>query len=60
MSQAIQRYINDPALRQNHGKAGRLRVEKMFSMDSMVNGYVGAYDHVRGISESTAELVRDQ
>ncbi len=59
MSQAIQHYIEDPELRHNQGKAGRLRVEKMFSMNSMVSGYIEVYDRVRGQLASTTEPVRE-
>lgn len=44
MSQAIQCYIDAPELRRTHGKAGRARVEKMFSMEAMVTGYANVYD----------------
>ncbi|VAX05390.1 FIG040338: Glycosyl transferase [hydrothermal vent metagenome] len=60
MSRAIQRYIDAPELRNTHGKAGLLRVEKMFSMASMVNGYLQVYDGVLCGSESTIEYVREQ
>lgn len=60
MSQSIQRYIDDPALRQKHGKAGRERIEKMFSLASMVGGYVDVYNKVRGVSAVTTEPMREQ
>jgi len=60
MSQAIQRYIDAPELCRIHGKAGRLRVEKMFSMASMVSGYLRVYDDVLFGSESTVEYVSEQ
>ncbi len=60
MSQAIQRYIDAPELRRIHGKAGRLRVEKIFSMASMVSGYLRVYDDILCGSESTVECVSEQ
>ncbi len=43
MSRAIRAYIEAPELRKAHGKAGRARVENMFSMASMVDGYLEVY-----------------
>jgi len=41
---AIGRYLNDPALRREHGHAGRARVERSFSLDTMVAAYVAVYE----------------
>ena len=60
MSQAIQRYVDSPELRKMHGEAGRKRAEKMFSMASMVDGYLRVYDdELRGMA-SSAEYVGGQ
>ncbi len=60
MSRAIRHYIDAPELRRTHGKAGRSRVEKMFSMASMVSGYLRVYDDALCDSESTVEYVSEQ
>lgn len=44
MAEALRRYIESEALRRQHGRAGRMRVEERFSMQSMVEGYLGVYD----------------
>ena len=41
---AIRRYANDPALRRDHGRMGRARVERQFSMESMVAAYTAVYE----------------
>jgi sugar transferase (PEP-CTERM/EpsH1 system associated) len=46
MADAINSYARDPKQRQEHGLAGRLRVEKHFSIDAMVSGYLRVYDSV--------------
>lgn len=60
MGQAIQKYIEDKALRQDHGAAGRKRVEQMFSMESMVNSYLAVYDQVCGTSVPTIKTMSEQ
>ena len=60
LARGIQAYIDAPELRKAHGKAGRARVEKMFSMTSMVNGYLQVYDSVIDDAESTIEYVSGQ
>jgi glycosyltransferase involved in cell wall biosynthesis len=60
MCQTIQRYIDEPELRQDHGKSGRTRVENEFSMSSMVRSYSEVYDSRRGSMESTVNSVREQ
>ena len=44
MADAINFYLDDKPLTGLHGKAGRQRVEAMFSMDKMVASYVEVYD----------------
>jgi len=46
MAEALLVYLNDMTLAKKHGKAGRQRVEALFSMDKMIENYVGAYDSV--------------
>jgi len=46
LADAIEKYLNDAPLRQQHGQAGRERVEQMFSMEEMVKKYVQVYDSV--------------
>lgn len=46
LERALLPYLTDPALRQAHGKAGRNRVVQNFSLDAMVERYVGLYDEL--------------
>lgn len=59
MSKAIQRYTDNPELRKDHGMAGRQRVERLFSMPSMINGYLGVYDNICCRTASTTNLVSE-
>lgn len=44
MAEALLRYTADAALRQDHGAAGRQRVERNFSIDNMVARYTQLYE----------------
>ncbi len=44
LAQALRRYVDAPVLGRAHGLAGRARVERMFSLEAMVRGYMGVYD----------------
>jgi sugar transferase (PEP-CTERM/EpsH1 system associated) len=44
LAAAMVRYARDPALRQQHGAAGRARIEREFSMEAMVARYREVYD----------------
>ena len=44
MSNAIQRYMEDPPMAARQGKAGLEKVQTRFSMKAMVDGYLGVYD----------------
>lgn len=46
MADALMCYAADAALRQNHGAAGRKRVEAEFSLDGMVGRYVDLYQQL--------------
>jgi sugar transferase (PEP-CTERM/EpsH1 system associated) len=48
MATAIQGYLTDKGLLTQQGKAARERVEKHFSMNAMVNGYLAVYDAIVG------------
>lgn len=43
MTDALERYVDDDALRESHGKAGRARVEERFSLGAMVRAYDAEY-----------------
>ncbi len=43
LMQAIMSYFENPALARQHGRAGRNRVEKSFSLDRMVDSYHELY-----------------
>jgi len=46
MANAIAQYLDDPGRRSAHGRAGRSRVESLFSLEAMVCGYMKCYDTV--------------
>jgi sugar transferase (PEP-CTERM/EpsH1 system associated) len=46
MAGAIEAYLHNPSKLIEHGIAGRKRVEKHFSIDSMITGYMSLYDEV--------------
>jgi sugar transferase (PEP-CTERM/EpsH1 system associated) len=46
VADAIKAYLQNPSKLIEHGMAGRKRVEKHFSIDSMITGYMGLYDEV--------------
>jgi glycosyltransferase involved in cell wall biosynthesis len=46
MATAIQAYLRNPSKLVEHGPAGRKKVEKQFSIEAMVNGYLAVYDAV--------------
>lgn len=48
MADAIRRYVEDSALRRQHGVEGRRRCERAFSIDTMVRRYGEFYDEVLG------------
>jgi sugar transferase (PEP-CTERM/EpsH1 system associated) len=54
MANAIRRYIEDPSIAVRHGMAGLEKVKTRFSMEAMVNGYLGVYDSVLRTKESPA------
>jgi sugar transferase (PEP-CTERM/EpsH1 system associated) len=44
MANAIQAYLRNPGRVSKHGRAARDRVERLFSMDAMIKGYLDLYD----------------
>jgi len=46
MANALRCYVENPELASRHGKAGRQRVEKYFSLSSMVEAYISVYDKI--------------
>lgn len=46
LASALRGYIADPERRRLHGRAARAEVERRFSMEAMVNGYLEVYDRV--------------
>jgi glycosyltransferase involved in cell wall biosynthesis len=44
LAAALRRYIDDPAKREAHGKAGRQRAEERFDVELMVDRYLQALD----------------
>jgi sugar transferase (PEP-CTERM/EpsH1 system associated) len=52
MAGALLAYLHDPGLRHEHGRAGRDRVERFFSIEVMINGYLDLYDTILGRASS--------
>ncbi|WP_454065106.1 TIGR03088 family PEP-CTERM/XrtA system glycosyltransferase [Candidatus Nitrospira salsa] len=48
MAEAMVRYVKDKELVRTHGRAGRVLSERRFSLEAMVNGYLGVYDAALG------------
>ncbi|MCP4044130.1 MAG: glycosyltransferase, partial [Gammaproteobacteria bacterium] len=46
MADAIQKYIESPDLRSQHGAGGRKRAVKEFSLEHMVSQYMDVYDQI--------------
>jgi sugar transferase (PEP-CTERM/EpsH1 system associated) len=44
MAAALAKYVRDGGLRQQHGRAGSVRVQAQFSLPAMVSAYVALYD----------------
>lgn len=53
LANALAQYAGDAALRRAHGSASRTIVETRFSMQAMVQGYLGVYDHLTGVKLAT-------
>lgn len=54
LAEALARYVDDPALRRDHGDSGRRRAEQCFSLDGMVDRYVSVYESVVRLSADRA------
>lgn len=52
LAQALRTYIDDPTLAAQHGRAGRERVEREFSLEVMMRRYMAVYDDVLGIAST--------
>jgi glycosyltransferase involved in cell wall biosynthesis len=48
MAQALHAYVTNQDRAREHGRAGRQRVLRDFSMDRMVSAYTGVYDDLIG------------
>ena len=46
MAKAMRMYLENPDLRIRHGQAGRKLVERRFSLEAMVQGYLDVYDRL--------------
>ena len=46
MSNAIRFYLSNPDIKKMHGTEGRKRIERSFSMQSMINQYIEVYNEV--------------
>lgn len=46
MAAALERYLHNPTLREQHAKAGLERAKREFSISTMVDGYYSLYDRL--------------
>ena len=46
IARAIKLYVSDTGLMSSHGRAGRERVLRMFSLQAMVDSYADLYDRM--------------
>ena len=46
MANGLLNYVRDAELRQQHGQAARAIIDREFSMNAMLEGYLSVYDHV--------------
>jgi sugar transferase (PEP-CTERM/EpsH1 system associated) len=53
--EALQRYLDNPRLTESHGRAGRDRAVRLFSLQAMVQSYVQLYDRLLS-SSSVARM----
>ena len=49
LSETFNRYLNNPSLLKEHGKAGRILCEEKFSLQRMLDDYIHVYNNVMGI-----------
>lgn len=49
LGDAMERYVDDPALRDAHGTAGRQRVERQFSLAAMLRAYDAEYRRLAAV-----------
>lgn len=51
ITNALLGYVRNPDLRRLHGQAGRAIIDREYSMDAMVQGYLSVYDRVLNSKE---------
>jgi sugar transferase (PEP-CTERM/EpsH1 system associated) len=54
MAEALAEYLEHPSLLAKHGAAGLRRVQECFSLDKMVEGYLGVYDELLASAKRAA------
>lgn len=57
MAQAIANYFSEPGKVWDHGRNARRKVERQFSLEAMVNGYVRTYDNA--LHQTQTESLRE-
>ena len=55
---ALAKYLRNPGLAQQHGAAGRERVEREFSLNAMVQRYISVYDEVLAHEQRSKNLTQ--
>jgi glycosyltransferase involved in cell wall biosynthesis len=59
LANALSSYVSDGALRQQHGQAGRHRVEAGFSLDDMLSAYTAVYDELLRVARRRNNVIVD-
>ena len=57
LAEALAQYLRQPALAQQHGAAGRARIEARYSIAAMLSGYTSLYDALCKMKPKSREAI---
>jgi sugar transferase (PEP-CTERM/EpsH1 system associated) len=55
LAEALSAYVRQPELAARHGKAGKQRIDRHYSMAAMISGYTEMYDAMHAAKKHTAK-----